>query len=304
MKRLNARQIEAFRAVMLLGSMTKAAESLDISQPAVSRLIENFTEDVGFLLFRRQQGGIVPTPDAQALLSEVERHFIGLDELSLRVRAMRDREAGHLRVVGLSLYANGLLPEIVAAYLRDHSGIHVSLEACGPDQVVDWVAARRCDVGLASLPVHGADVAIKRLAAQPALCVMPADSPLARAEMVAAGELSGQSFVSFPHATAFRYQVDAIFERLGIERDLRVEAATHESVCNLVAAGVGVSIVSPFSPQSRRNPNLAFRPFTPPIMIEIGVVTDPDHLSSVAASFRDFVCTYFRDRTAGGIRRW
>ena len=70
MNMLSVRQIEAFRAVMLTRSMTRAAASLSISQPAVSRLIADLEYEIGFSLFRRRKGGLEPSADARALFAE------------------------------------------------------------------------------------------------------------------------------------------------------------------------------------------------------------------------------------------
>ncbi|WP_431283132.1 LysR substrate-binding domain-containing protein [Humitalea sp. 24SJ18S-53] len=299
MTRLNARQIEAFRAVMQLGNMTKAAEILQISQPAVSRLIADLQETVGYTLFTRRRHGTVPTEDARRLLSDVESVFIGLDELSRRAHAIRDLEAGEIRIAAVSLYGNGLLPQIIAAFFKKHPGLTIRLEISPHDQVVDWLVSRRCDLGLTSLPAHSGELDVDRLSARPLLCVLPADHPLTAKPLIQASDLDGIDFVSFPRDSASRYQIDAIFERAGVRRVMRIESGTHESVCNLVAAGVGVSVISPFSPHLHGNPRLAFRPFQPLMTIEIALLSDAERLSVAARAFHSFVVDWFRQYPSG-----
>jgi DNA-binding transcriptional LysR family regulator len=293
-KRLNARQIEAFRAVMQLGNMTKAAELLQISQPAVSRLLADLQETLGYALFTRRRHGTVPTEDARRLQVEVESVFIGLDELSRRAQAIGKLEVGELRIAAVSLYGNGLLPQIIAEFMRRHPGVNIVLEICPHDKVVDWLVSHRCDLGLTTLPAYSAELQVDRLAASPVLCVMPADHPLTAKPLIEAADLAGLPFVSFPRDAVIRYQIDTIFDRAGLQRDLRIEAGTHEAVCNLVAAGVGVSIISPFSPHLRNNPRLAFRPFNPSLTIEIGLLSDEGRMSTAALEFHRFIVDWFR----------
>jgi DNA-binding transcriptional LysR family regulator len=295
---LNARQIEAFRAVMQLGNMTKAAELLQISQPAVSRLIADLQEAVGYTLFTRRRHGTVPTEDARHLLAEVESVFIGIDELSRRAHAIRDLQAGEVRIAAISLYGNGLLPQIIAAFFRVHPGVTIRLEISPHDQVVDWLVSRRCDIGLTTLPAHSEGLRIDRLASRPLLCVLPAGHELAKKKLIQASDLDGVSFVSFPRDSVIRYQIDTLFERAGVQRVMRIESGTHESVCNLVAAGVGVSIISPFSPHLDGNDRLVFRPFQPMLTIEIGMLSDEDRLSVAARAFHDFVVDWFRQHSS------
>ena len=93
-----------------------------------------------------------------------------------------------------------------------------------------------------------------------------------------------------------RYQIDRVFDLQGIKRRTMVEAGNHEAVCNFVAEGVGVSIISPFFEHQLRNmPNLVCRPFNPTLIREIGMIVNDEHLSLMGKAFRDFVLDYFRN---------
>jgi len=287
--RFNVRQIEAFRAVITLGSMTKAAESLGISQPAVSRLMLDFQEAVGFKLFRKSRGGAEPTEDARRLFVLVDKFFVGLEEMNQEVHAIRSLASGTVTIAAQGPYDNGLIPEVVALFRKRYPDIAIRLESQPQDRIAEWVASRRADIGIVSLPISSAAVTVRELVKMPALCVLPAGHPLAEKAAIRAEDLADESFVSFPRGAPFRFETDILFERKGIDRRMLTEATTHESVCNLVAAGLGVSIVSPYSPHLRRNPRLEFRPFTPAMPISLGMICSEDSLSVAAQAFHDFV---------------
>ena len=289
MNRFNVRQIEAFRAVITLGSMTKAAESLGISQPAVSRLMVDFQEAVGFKLFKRSRGGAEPTDDARRLFKLVDKFFVGLEEMNQEVHAIRTLATGSVTIAAMGPYDNGLIPEVIARFRQRHPGIAIRLESQPQDRVSEWVASRRADIGIVSLPIANGSVSVTELVKLPALCVMPVGHPLCEKDTIRAEDLAEQSFVSFPRGAPFRFETDTLFERKGVERQLLTEATTHESVCNLVAAGLGLSIVSPFSPHLRRNPRLEFRPFLPAMTISLGMIAGEETLSVAAQAFHDFV---------------
>lgn len=289
MKRFNIRQIEAFRAAITLGSMTKAAELLGISQPAVSRLMTDFQEAVGFKLFRRQRGGAEPTDDARRLFDQVEKLFVGLEELNQEVHAIRSLTSGSITIAAMGLYANGVLPEIIARFRRSHPDIAIRLDSQSQDRIPEWVASRRADIGFVTLPVSSSLVEARALMTRPALCVFAVDHPFAAREVIEVRDLADMPFVSFPRGTPFRFETDMLFDRAGVDRQMLTEATTHEAVCNLVAAGLGVSIVSPFSPHLRRNPALVFRPFRPAVSITIGMIADEGDLSVAARAFHQFV---------------
>ncbi len=289
MKRFNIRQIEAFRAVITLGSMTRAAELLGISQPAVSRLMLDFQDAVGFRLFRRQRGGTEPTEDARRLFLQVEKLFVGLEELNQEVHAIRSLTRGSLTIAAMGLYANGILPELIARFREAHPGILIRLDSQPQERIPEWVASRRADIGVATLPIPNSTLAVRAIVTRPALCVVPAAHPFAARAAIRAEDLADAPFVSFPRGTPFRFETDMLFDRAGIDRQMLTEATTHEAVCNLVAAGLGMSLVSPFSPHLRRDPALAFRPFLPAVPITVGMIAEEGDLSVAAGAFHRFV---------------
>lgn len=293
MNRLNIRQIEAFRAVMQLGNMTKAAEQLGISQPAVSRLLADLQETVGYPLFTRRRHGILPTEDARRLHIEVESVFIGLDELGRRALAIRNLEVGEIRLSAVSVYGNNLLPLIISEFVKSHPGVNVSLDICRHDEVVDSLISRRSDLGLISGTEYCDDLTKQILLTRPALCALPQDHPLASNNVINATDLKDLPFISFPKDATFRYRVDNLFERAGVDREMRIEAGTHESVCNLVGLGLGVSIISPFTARLRANIPIVTRPFVPSLDLEIGVLTDNARMSSATELFLLFLVDWF-----------
>ena len=152
--RINARQVEAFRAVMVTGSMTSAAELLGVSQPAVSRLIRDFELAVTFRLFERRGNQITPTPEAVSLLSEVERAFVGLARISEHATAIRSHQAGSLRIAALPALAMGALPRFVGRFMRERPNLQIALHGMPSHLVIEAVAAGQADLGYAVGPLE------------------------------------------------------------------------------------------------------------------------------------------------------
>src|SRR5205823_15114749 len=97
MARINSRQVEAFRAMMLTGSVTEAAKLMAVTQPAVSRLLRDFQALLKMELFERRGTGLVPSAAATALYTEVERSFVGLERITAAAEEIRGRRTGTLR---------------------------------------------------------------------------------------------------------------------------------------------------------------------------------------------------------------
>ena len=131
---LNPRQIEAFRAVMQAGTVTAAAEVLHTTQPSVSRLLAQLARETRLTLFDHHQGRLRPTPEAQALLMVVERHFEGMDAIALQIGAIRRSGVGSLRVGCTPALALSVLPQVVHVTGRHISGAPQD-DRCG----IAWV---------------------------------------------------------------------------------------------------------------------------------------------------------------------
>ena len=129
MARINSRQVEAFRAMMLTGSVTEAAKLMNVTQPAVSRLLRDFQALLKMELFEKRGTGLVPVAAATALYMEVERSFVGLERITATAEEIRSRRTGTLRIAALPALANGFLPRLLRA---------ISDGAAEPQSIVLW----------------------------------------------------------------------------------------------------------------------------------------------------------------------
>ena len=137
---MNLRQLDAFRAVMMTGSVTNAADYLHLSQPAVSRLIGDLERSVGFSLFIRAKGSpLVPTPEAESLYSEVERTFAGMDALRRAADDIKSFRSGNLRIACLPALAMGFMPAVIEAFRAEHPTVTIQLQTRSSSTVRQWV---------------------------------------------------------------------------------------------------------------------------------------------------------------------
>lgn len=283
---LNPRQIEAFRAVMLTGGITSAAELLNVSQPAVSRLITDLQHALKLTLFERRGSRIVPTSEAQSLYQEVERAFVGLDRIEQRARDLHARRAGTLRVGAMPALAIGFLPRFVAGFLEARPRVDVSLMGSSSPVVLDWVATGQCELGFGQTPVEHATVLSEKLPPVAAVAVVPLGHRLAGRERLVPKDFAGEPFISLGQSTLLRYRIDAVFADHDVPRKLRVETQLTMIACAMVAAGAGVAIVDPFTAEEYQGRGVVIRPFDPGIHIDMAVLMSAQRsLSTLAQDF-------------------
>lgn len=245
---MNTRQIEAFRAVSRVGTVTGAAEQLNISQPAVSRLIAHLEGHLRLELFARTKGRLHLTPEGVAFLGEVDRHFTGLDALAEAARRIAEHGPETVRIVGFPSITSGVLPEAIARHLRRHPDARVSLDTDTTDRVAPQVGAGRFDLGFATgRAPDSLAVQSRVIASRPWVCVAPPDHRFAKQAHIRAAALAGEPLVAFSPTMSLRQTVDMLLNSRGVRPTYSVAAQTIESMCALVNEGCGVAIVHPYA---------------------------------------------------------
>jgi DNA-binding transcriptional LysR family regulator len=304
---ITLRQIEAFRAVMITGTVTQAANTLFVSQPAVSRILGDLENEVGFKLFARANRQLIPTDEGRALYDEVERAFIGLQQIDQAAAAIRQYSRGRLRLITIHSLASTLMVDLIDRFIERYPEIAVSLEVRPSQRVFEWIVSQHCDIGISTTPTEGSGVIANPIASTNAVCVLPESHPLKAKKVIRPKDLAGQPFISFQSDAAFRHKVDDIFSQAGVVRNMNLEARTAEAIGRLVAAGLGVSIIGPVVSAEAFPSGLAFRPFLPQITEELALIYSAvKPLSRLSAQFIEVVEEYLEEvapdrATRGGI---
>lgn len=260
---MNFKQIEAFRAVMLTGSMTIAAKQLHTSQPNVSRVIGKLEAEVGFELFERAGARVVPTKEGEALFKEVGRAFIGLDSLASSARAIRQMGSGTLRVAAAASISVGVVPRALQLFSERFPLVPVVVDTSESSVIANWTASGRCDVGFVSYTSEKPGITESVIHTENAVCVLPAAHRLKRKRFIRADDLAGERFISLPSGSASRQAIDAAFELDG--RILAFETTHAATICTMVSSGLGVGLVNPIVSRTVRLPGIFSIPFKPAI---------------------------------------
>lgn len=300
---MNLRQIEAFRSVMRLGSMTAAAQALYTSQPNVSRLIGQLELSTGLTLFERAGVRLVPTQEGQAFFQEVERAYVGLDSLKHSAKHIRNLGTGRLRVAGVPSTGLSVLPAVIKQFLDARPGLTVSLHVNSSPTVEQWVKSQFCDIGIV---VHPGDVnshQVELLGEMAAVCVLPHSHALAERAQISLADLEGQAFISLCHGDGTRSLVDDLFDQAGVERVMAVEAQYSAISCEMVALGMGLTLAHPLVARDFLHREVVIRPFKPDILFPTYVIWPAAQTRTrLAQEFVDALKAYYRSVGAGGLQ--
>ncbi len=272
LRHLNFRQVEAFKLVLECGSMTLAAEHLGISQPAVTKLIQLLERRVGFQLFNRSGGHLVPTDEGRLLYEDVERALIGIEALAEKAEDIRRRRYGRLTIGAMPTLSWGLIQGLIAELVGEHPGVSVTLQTRTSPQLLSMAAVRQLDVAALAHLGRNPLVHIVSLHRIPMVCAVPANHRLAGQDVIRARDLADEALIQLSLIDQLRPRIEFALRQEGIQPRGRIDTTLAASACAFVAKGLGVAIVDRFSTAVFPADQIAVRRFEPRIDNEIAVV--------------------------------
>lgn len=257
---INLHQIEAFRAVMVAGSVVGAARLMNVTQPGVSRTIGLMELRIGYKLFERRGRRVVPTAEAEALYREVEQLYGSIERISQVAQDIRFQRAGALRIATLPALAQWLVPRGIARFLSSRPNVSVFVQSLPSRQIAEMVSTRQFDVGLVELPLSHPAIDIEPLEPVPSMAVMPASHHLASKSCISLKDLDGERMILLSKHSFIRYQIDDAFYKLGVAPNVVLETPSSSIACALVAAGAGIALVSRWTAAPFVGPDIIIRP--------------------------------------------
>jgi DNA-binding transcriptional LysR family regulator len=266
------RHVEVFRALMLTGSVTRAAELLHTSQPTVSRELARLEQVLQISLFDRVRGRLRPTVRALALQGEVDRSYLGLQRISATAAALRHFAQGQLTLACLPALAHALLPDAVRRFVAQVPEAGVAITSLESPQLEAWLTEQRCDLGLTEQREAPPGTTLTPLLAADEVAVLPQGHPLLARRVLKPQDFAGQRFVSLAPGDVYRQAIDAVFDQHQVSRALALEADSATAVCALVRQGLGVAIVNPLTALELTGPGLHLRPLSVKVPFFVSLV--------------------------------
>lgn len=266
------RQLALFRAIMLHGNLSRAAEDVGTSQPTLSRELARLEQVLGFDLFDRVRGRLRPTARALALLQEVERSFIGLDQIARRAQELRTLSTGRLRLACLPALAHALVPKALVQFTKLLPQASVSVVPLESPWLEQALSEQRFDLGLGETIEAPTGVALHPLMQAREVAVLPRGHRLCAKTVLSARDFAGEHFVSLAEGDPYRQAIDDLFAHAGVERATLLETASAVAVCALVAQGLGVAIVNPLTAAAMAGPDLVVRTLRDEIAFRVSML--------------------------------
>jgi len=286
------KQLRAFCTIAKLGTLSRAAEALFLSQPSVSLQLRALEEELGARLIERRRRRVVLTREGQALYEIALPLVDGLENLDQQFRALRAGLAGgELHIAAGTSTIQYLLPEFVAAFRERHPSVKLQLHNVTGKDGLALLRSDQVDFAIGSMLDVPNDLSYEAVQSYDPMLITPIDHPLAQQREVRLEDLSPYGLILPPQRLTTYRLVDLIFQQRKVPYRVAIEVGGWEVIKHYVALGLGISIVTGICIGEDDRNRLAVRNMSAyfPQRSYGVVVRKGKYLSSEARAFIDLV---------------
>ncbi|TDO99797.1 LysR family transcriptional regulator [Marinomonas balearica] len=292
---MNINKLRIFHEVFVTGSITRAAERCCVSQPAASKMLANFEEEIGYKLFVRNNGKLTPTDESVFLHEEVYGLLQGVNHLEDSIKRAKNDNAGRLRICSIFGPSYQFLPSLIARFKEEHPNTHVSLHHSGCSAIRQGVASGQYQIGL----VDKAQSSSKHDSAAFDLtcyCAVPKNHHSARLDVIEPKDLVGLDWITLDSENATTKTLKKVYAQMDKKLSRSIEVHTTVHAMSFVNLGMGATLVDALNFHHFSDvfnfPNIAVRPFRPTVIEPLEVITSNlNPLSGAAKHFYDRLLT-------------
>ena len=294
-KRMDWRQLEYFRLAGRLQHVTRAAERLGTSQPALSRTLARLEADLGVPLFDRIGRSIRLTRYGELFLKRVESALGQIDEGRLELADLARPDRGTIALGFLRSLGAKYVPQLVRRFNAAHPEVRFTFTPNNSAALEEQLERGDLELAFTTVPVASPRLAWTRVTDQELVLIVPKDHRLANRRQVVLRDVADEPFVTFKRGHAFRRLTEGLCEAAGFVPSITFEGDDSSSVPGFVAAGFGVAIASAES--ASFDGVVGLRISVPSARRAIGIVWTKDrYLPAGARTFRDFTTADARRR--------
>lgn len=285
------RQLRAFVAVARTGSFTTAAESLFVTQSALSGLIKELEQSLGLRLFDRSTRRLQLSDSGRDLFPQIEKILLDLDGVVNEVGALKALQRGLVRVAVPQLMACTLMPGLMAEFRQEHPHIQLRLVDTLVESVVNRVFTGEVDFGLGPERAPNSDIETAQLFELPFMAVLPSGHPLAAHQQLRWADLAAWPLITLQGQFTELLASDLGAARRNVALEPANEVAFMSTALAMVAAGLGLTVCIPYAAELVQQYGLVLRPVVEPVVPRgFYIFTRRGRtLSPAAQSFHDFV---------------
>ena len=258
--RITARQIELFQMAYRHKSTRKAADALNISQPAISRAVAELEAEMGVKLFDRSGRRFEPTAAAHSLSTAIRSHYYGIERVVEAATMIAAGTEGVLNVVALPAVADTLVARTAAQLMARYPKLRIDIDVMGERECLATLQSGNADCAvICSSPRDAGFVSTLIREILPVAALRP-DDPLAVETKVSLSRLAETDLVMLPPDSPFRIALELELATARVPFTVRAEARTQTALAEYVISGIGRAVIDPLSGALFSDTDLILRP--------------------------------------------
>ncbi|MEK5083759.1 LysR family transcriptional regulator [Bacillus sp. FSL H8-0515] len=288
-------QLEYFQTLARIQHVTKAAKSLSITQPALSRSIARLENHLGVSLFDRQGRSISLNQYGHIFLRRVQAMMKEYTEGKEEIQALLKPDQGIVSLGFLHTLGTLLVPDLIGSFQQEYPNIAFQLKQNHSYWLLERLKSGDLDLCLLASIKPEDPIQWIKLWSEELFVFVPNDHPLASRESITLNEISGERFILLKKGYALRMTVDELFEKANIQPNIMFEGEEAATAAGFVAAGLGISIL-PDLKGLDQSKITKIRVSWPECQRVIGIAWIKGRfLSPVAETFKQYVISHFSE---------
>lgn len=233
---MNLAKYEVFSTIVQMGSLTRAAESLHLTQSAVSYSIANFEAELGFPLLIRSRSGITLTSNGQKILKSVQAVLHSNEKLKQKVASINGLETGTVRIGAFTSVCVQWLPKCMKHFKKEHPLIEVKVYQGSYQDIEQWIADGVIDFGFTTLPA--AEIfETTPLKKDEVLCIIPPNHPLGKQKKIRIEQLSDEPFIT-------NHDIKRLLKETGVTLKNSFDMIDDQAIIAMVENELGLSVMA------------------------------------------------------------
>ncbi|MEW6993942.1 LysR family transcriptional regulator [Colwelliaceae bacterium MEBiC 14330] len=291
---MRLRHIEIFHAIYTTGSITNAAKILHVSQPSVSKVLSHAEMQLGFDLFKRVKGRLIPTDEAEMLFDEVDKIYQQMRAIKNTAENINKSEYGQISIGVTPALGFDVIPSAIAKYHQAHQQVNFNVQTVHNEAVMQSLLEHKCDLAILFEPNNMPGISSIELAQSELVIVYPKSSFPDCPTKLSLNQVEDFEYIDISDSGPLG---DLLWSRMmqdNVTLKSLIKVQTYFIAARLVSQGAGICVVDRFTAQGNLADNMAIASFDPPLNFKVcALFLENKSLSMVTEEFLPFLATEF-----------
>ena len=290
---MNIQQLEYFKQLADTGNFTRAAKKIGIAQPALSIAIKNLEQRLGLNLINRSDKNDFLTAEGKVLYKSAVQLLANAQQVALQMQELKDLNSGVVRFGVSAMIGSYYFPEVLVAFKQQYPNINVQLYEQGTVALEIMLLNGEVDIALIRAEQQSSQLRYVDFIEEPMMVGMPVDHPLAACQSMTLATFCRQPLILFREGYFLREAISQYSQQHHVQLDIKMETNLIELQKSLVKNNLGIT--SCLSGIISDDPDLITLPFSPPIVLKLGLAWKKNHyLSNASKTFMEFIQQHYR----------